>query len=127
MSAAFSNNPSGKDLFDQEQTSPRLTPFIPKSLPTTANEILLTKEDSEIQAASTNPQLRQWLNIYPYEGLIAVGDTYDNYPTHSRVNEGLSKLLGLKECLSSEHNLSDPVAGFRDGNIYIVRIDGLRD
>ena len=127
MSAAFSNNPSGNDLFDQEQTSPRLTLFISKNLPTTAKEILLTKEESEIQAASANPKLRQWLNIYPYEGLIAVGDTYNNYPTHDRVDEGLSKLLGLKECLSSEYNLSDPVAGFRDGNIYIVRIDGLRD
>jgi hypothetical protein len=127
VSAAFSYNQEDCDKRGVDSTVPNLTLSLSKNLLSQASQIILTKQGSSANAASTIPNLRQWVNIYPHQGLIAIGDSYENYPTHDRVDEGLKAQLLSENLFSGHYNLSDPVAGFRDGNKYIVRIDGLND
>jgi hypothetical protein len=67
------------------------------------------------------------MNIYPEDRLVIIGDEQAHYPSHDKVHEGLKNYLSSENHGLGDPNLSNVVAGFRDGNKYIVRIDGLGD
>ncbi len=131
MSAAFQSStsclsqPTAGSLLAQGDQTTLPVQFGIISSQSEACEIVLKKRHSELNLI-TQTSL-QWMNIYPESRLVIIGHEQANYPSHDKVHEGLNSYLKSENHGLGDPNLSNAVAGFRDGNKYIVRIDGLGD